>query len=421
MSRNRRNKRNTKKITDVISLKKFLIILITLLSIILICLGFIFYRNKQDRLLLAQQREELDKKIESIFTETMQNIAYSNKNAPDNIIRISAVGDILCGNEMLQDAYNEQTNTYLFEYMFRNIPSFIERSDIVIGTMETNFTNNSYSCYGKRNSPKTFADAVKNSGINLVSVTTNHSLDYGVQGLAETKDYLQELGFSTVGDRLGEDTVTIKNIKDVKIAFLSYTYGIEEQNRKTKEELDTVNIFSKELAKEELEYAKENAEYIFVIMHWGDDYATKPSKDQEEVADFLIKNGANVILGNHPAVIQPMEVKQNSEGENVFVAYSLGNYISSISNETSKVELALNIEIRKRGQDGKVVLSKVDYTPIYALDHGQNAENRYELIDMKGVAKEYAGGNTSIVDKKTYQKLLDGLELLERVVEQKEE
>ena len=182
-----------------------------------------------------------------------------------------------------------------------------------------------------------------------------------------------------------------------------------------------MNIYSEESAKKDLEYAKENADYIFVIMHWGEDYATNPSKEQKEIADFLIENGANVILGNHPAVIQPMEVRKNEEGENVFIAYSLGNYISSIDYANSKIELVLNIELRKSGEDGKVYLSKVDYTPIYVLDRGQDAENRYQLIDMKGIAKAYANGNKDIVSKETYEELLKGLDLLEEVVETNEE
>lgn len=417
MARNRRNKRSFKKITDVISLKMFLILLTILLTIIAICLGTIFYRNYLDEQLLAKQSEELNQKIESIFEETIQNIADSNSTKRDSIIRLSAVGDILCGEEMLQDAYQEETKTYSFTHMFQNITGFLQRSDIILGTMETNFTNNSYSGYGKRNSPKEFAQAVRNTGVNLVSISTNHSLDYGVVGLKQTKDYLQELGFATVGDALGENTVTIQTIKNTDIAFLSYTYGVEDQSSKSKEELETLNIYSEEKAKKDLEYAKENAQYIFVIMHWGEDYVATPSKEQEEIADFLIENGANVILGNHPAVIQPMEIRQNSNGENVFIAYSLGNYISSINHANSKIELVLNIELRKSGEDGKVYLSKVDYTPIYVLDHGENAQNRYELIDMKGTAKAYASGNKEIVDKKTYQELLEGLELLEKVVE----
>lgn len=421
MARNRRNKRDKKqsKVAEVVSSKTFFIMSVILIFIIIICTITISNRNNQEKLLLAKQREELEKEIEAIFTETAENIANSN-NTRDTIIRISAVGDILCGEEMLDDAYQKELNMYNFAPMFENITSFIEGSDVTLGTMETNFTDNEYSGYGNRNSPKEFAQAVKDSGIDLVSISTNHSLDYGIDGLKETKEYLQELEFKTVGDNLGENRVLIQDIKDTKIAFLSYTYAVENQSNKTEEELNSINIFSEEIAKQDLEYAKENADYIIVIMHWGDPYATKQSKEQEKIADFLVENGADTILGNHPAVIQPMEVRQNAEGENVFIAYSLGNYSSSISNDNSKVELVLNIELRKRGEDGKVVLSKVDYTPIYVLDNGTKAENRYELIDMKGTAKAYANGNTEIIDKKTYKKLIEGLELLEEVVGQTE-
>ncbi len=425
MSRKRRSQRkmSMNKVVDAISLKKFFIIAIPLIIIISICSSVICYRNYQDRKLLAEQRMELEKSIEDIFVATSQSIEENTMNTPNEVIRISAVGDILCGEEMLSDAYQKDSKSYQFDYMFKNITNFVKESDIVLGTMETSFTDNTYSGYGNRNSPKEFGQAVKDSGINLVSITTNHSLDYGIDGIKKTKSYLQELGFSTVGDRLDEQTVNIQTIKDKKIAFLSYTYGVENQNKKSKKELQSINIYSEKLAKQELDYAKENADFIFVIMHWGEPYATEVSDEQRKIADFLVENGADVILGNHPAAIQPMEVRKNKEGEDVFIAYSLGNYISSISNEVSKVELVLNIEITIDSENEKLTLTKVDYTPIYALDNGLDAQNRYELIDMKGIAKRYASGDIRVVDKNTYNKLLDGLKLLENVVkvEEKEE
>ncbi|MGN1270161.1 MAG: CapA family protein [Clostridia bacterium] len=417
MSRNRRNKRNQKKITELISLKTFLILLVILILIISISSTIILYRKHQDKLLLAKQREELEKEIEAIFTEASENINNTNNTKRDSIIRISAVGDILCGDEMLNDAKEGQN--YDFTHMFSNITSFIKGSDIALGTMETNFTNNTYSGYGNRNSPIEFAKAVKNSGINLVSISTNHSLDYGVEGLKETKEKLQELEFETVGDTLGENSVVIKDIKDTKIAFLSYTYGIENSSYKSKEELNSINIFSKKKAEADLKYARDNSEYIIVIMHWGDLYTTTVSKSQKEIAEFLVENGANIILGNHPAVIQPMEIKKNLKGENVLVAYSLGNYISTINYDNSKIELILNIEIRKSIEEQKVILTKVEYTPLYVLDNGEKAQNRYQLIDMKAVAMAYANGNTSIVSKNTYNKLIEGIKLLENVLKVK--
>lgn len=416
MSRNRRNKRNIRKILNLREITPFFITAIILAAIIVICSTTIIYRNKQDEELLARQRIELEKNIEAIFEETEKNIANSNNTIRDSTIRISAVGDILCENSILEDAYDKNTNSYDFKSMFKNMSTFFADSDITVGTMETNFTNNEYSGYGKRNGPISFAEAIKNTGIDLVSISTNHSLDYGIEGLQETKRALEGLEYDVVGDNLGESRVKIKTIKNTKIAFLSYTYGFENQNSKTKDELDIANMYNSEIAKQDLEYAKENADYSIVIMHWGDAYSTKPNKEQQNIAKFLVENGADMILGNHASAVQKMEIMQNSEGKNVLVAYSLGNYISGETMDISKIELVLNIELRKNGETGEVVLSKVDYKPIYVLDNGTKAENRYELIDMKETAKAYAEGNKKIVNKATYNKLVEGLKKLEGII-----
>ena len=416
MSRNRRNKRSSRSILEVMSSKTFITLTIILAIIIVICSVTIFYRNNKEKKILAEQRAELEKNIEAIFEETEKNIANSNNTVRDSIIRISAVGDILCENSILEDAYDKGTQNYDFTPMFKNMSTFFADSDITVGTMETNYTDNKYSGYGQRNSPISFAEALKNIGIDLVSISTNHSLDYGIEGLQETKRALEGIGYDVVGDNLGESRVKIKTIKNTKIAFLSYTYGFENQNSKTKEELDSANIYNSEIAKKDLEYAKENADYSIIIMHWGDAYSTKPNKEQQNIAKFLVENGADMILGNHASAVQKMEVMQSPEEKNVLVAYSLGNYISGETMDISKIELVLNIELRKSGETGEVVLSKVDYTPIYVLDRGTKAENRYELIDMKGTAKAYAEGNKKIVNKETYNKLVEGLKKLEGII-----
>lgn len=416
MARNRRNKRSSRSILEVMSSKTFITLTIILAIIIVICSVTIFYRNNKEKKILAEQRAELEKNIEAIFEETEKNIANSNNTVRDSIIRISAVGDILCENSILEDAYDKGTQNYDFTSMFKNMSTFFADSDITVGTMETNYTDNKYSGYGQRNSPISFAEALKNIGIDLVSISTNHSLDYGIEGLQETKRALEGIGYDVVGDNLGESRVKIKTIKNTKIAFLSYTYGFENQNSKTKEELDSANIYNSEIAKKDLEYAKENADYSIIIMHWGDAYSTKPNKEQQNIAKFLVENGADMILGNHASAVQKMEVMQSPEGKDVLVAYSLGNYISGETMDISKIELVLNIELRKSGETGEVVLSKVDYTPIYVLDRGTKAENRYELIDMKGTAKAYAEGNKKIVNKETYNKLVEGLKKLEGII-----
>lgn len=414
----RRNKRKITRIKDLLTMKNFLIIVGILAVIICISIGVMIYRNYQDKQLLAKQKDEVTKQIDDIFTETLNNISTTNEEVEkmDKIVRISAVGDILCGDEMLMNAKNED-NSYDFNNIFKNVSQFFERSDVTVGTMETNFTNAQFSGYNKSNSPREFAMAVKKAGVNLVSLAHNHALDYGVDGIKDTKRYLQEMEYNVAGDRLEGNNVLVKEVKGVKIAFLAYTYGINDEGGKTNKELDSVYIFNEEQAKQDIEYAKENADTICVLMHWGDMYSNEVSDEQKKIADFLVDNGVTLIIGTHPATVQPMEIRQNKEGKNVLVAYSLGNFCSSISEDNAKVELILNIEIRKSGEDGEVYLKKVDYTPLYMLDKGATAENRYEIVDMKNTALQYASGN-EVVSRETYNKLINGLDLLEQLLKQ---
>ena len=362
----------------------------------------------------------MEKQSELIFTEIEDNIKQANQNISesDEIIKMSAVGDILCSEAMITDAYDTKSKIYDFSHMFSEASKYLEKSDIVMGTMETNFTTGKYN---DENAPKEFAKAVKDSGINLVTITHNHSLDLGLSGLNDTKKLLTELGYSVVGDKIeNSNAVIIKKVKNTNIAFLTYTYGVNYQSSKKKSELKAVNLYSEEQVKSDVKYAKDNgAEYICVMIHWGDAINETVSKSQKEMANFLVENGADIILGAHPSVVQPMEVRENSEGKKVFIAYSIGTYISTLSDDNAKIELVLNIELRKSGKDGRVYLNKVNYTPIYVLDNGEKSENRFELVDMKATALEYANGYKEKITRTTYDKMVKGLKKLDNLLNKK--
>lgn len=380
MARNRRNTRRIKSIEDVLNMKTFLIIIGILCVVIFSCIGINQYRRYQDKMVMAKEREELDRQTQEIFNNLNEKIAQTNQNISesDSIIKMSAVGDILCSEEMLDDAYDAEKKTYDFSHMFANVSNYINDADIVMGTMETGILDGEYN---SERAPVEFAEAVNDSGVNLVTIAHNHSLDNGVDGLNETRDNLEKVGFDVIGDRFEEtNAVEIKEVKNAKIAFLTYTCLMDNEEQRTKEELNCVNMYSEKQAKEDIKYAKENgADYICVLIHWGDAITKQISDEQKQIANFLVDNGVDMILGAHPSVVQDMEVKQNKEGKNVFIAYSIGTYISTLPEEETRTELVLNIELRRSGKDGKVYLNKVDYTQIHMTDNGTDAKDRFVL------------------------------------------
>ena len=427
--RNRRNTRKRNVVISTITNRNFIIIVSVLLVLILISFGIIKIRNYQDEQLMARQAEELEKQTGEIFSAMENNLTGKNTESEgktentNQTVTISAVGDILCQMDMIEDAY--ENNGYNFSHMFNEITQYVKNADLTIGTMETNFTDNSFSGVGKYNSPIEFLNATKNSGINLVSIAHNHELDYGVNGLQTTVQKIQEEGLSVTGlknnieNENPEFTGLIKDVKGIKIAFLGYTYGLSNEQELNEEEKSYANIFTEELAKKDLEYAKENSNFIVVMMHWGNVNESTISDEQNTIANFLIENGVDVILGSHPSVVEPMKIVQNSEGKNVLVAYSLGNYISSLKYEDANLELVLNIEITKTSDSDIAILQRVDYTPIYMLDNGEGTENRFQLIDMKQVAKDYAGGKRDRISRATYDDIIKKLEKLKELLNAK--
>lgn len=423
--RNRRNTRRKNIVLDTITNKNFIIIVSILIAIMIISIGIIQFRKYQDKQLLAKQAQELEKQTGEIFL-AMEKDLNNSHSASGEIVRtstakIAAVGDILCQMDMIDDAHSN--GNYDFSSTFSNITHFVKNSDLAIGTLETNFVDGrNYSGVGKYNTPIEFLTAVKNSGINLVSLAHNHELDYGIDGLNETVTKVQAQNMSVTGisnnkeNENKEFTGIIKEINGIKIAFIGYTYGLSNENELSEEEKSIANIYSEELVQKDLEYAKQNSNYIIAIMHWGDVNTSTISEYQNNTTDFLINNGVDMILGTHPTVVEPMKIIQNAEGKNILVAYSLGNYISTYNYENADVELILNIQIAKSSDSDKAVLQKVDYTPIYMLDNGTRAENRFELTDMKKLAKDYANGDTSKISRATYDKLIKKLDELQDIV-----
>ena len=439
--RNRRNTRKRNVVLDTITNKNFIIIVSILLAVIIVAEGVIQIRKYQDRKLLAKQAEELEKQTGEIFTAIENNLTSPSNNGETTVItrtaRISAVGDILCQMDMIDDAKID--DGYDFSHMFTEISKFVKNSDIAIGTLETNFVDGKYSGVGKYNSPIEFLKAVKDSGIGLVSLAHNHVLDYGTQGLETTISKIKEQNIEITGikensERTNEQdenildeekqenpdfTGNIKEINGIKVAFLGYTYGLSNENEVNEEEKKKANIYSEELAKKDIEYAKQSSNYIIAIMHWGDVNSSEISEYQRNITSFLVENGVDMILGAHPSVVEPMEMIKTEEGKNVLVAYSLGNYMSTLKYDDANVELILNIQISRSSDSDKAVLQKVDYKPIYVLDNGTKAENRFELTDMKKLAQDYANGDTSRISRKTYESIISKLEKLQNTVNSK--
>lgn len=366
-----------------------------------------------------------------------ENISQDNSNSEDSdltvkttkkediTINMSVIGDIMCHNSQYIDAFSG--STYDFSYVFSDIKHYIDNADIAIGNLETTFAGaaRGYSNYPTFNTPEQLAQNLKDFGIDVVSTANNHCMDTGYKGLVSTLDYLDSAGISHTGtSRTQEEqnTVLIKDINGIKIAFLSFTYGTNGIPVSL-ERTYSVNLISDELILNQLQLAKaQNPDLICVSMHWGIEYQNTQNKEQERLADLLFQNGTDIILGSHPHVLQPMEKRtitlEDGSTKDGFVIYSLGNFMSGQTKERTRNSIILNIELTKNGETDKISIGNISYIPIYMYKNTSKTTQKYLVLDIENAIKQYDSGN-HIINSSTYSTLKTELSRIKNTMESK--
>ncbi len=323
----------------------------------------------------------------------------------DTKINIAVVGDIMCHNTQFQDAYNKSTDSYDFTYVFEDVKEYLSEPDLTIGNLETTLAGKSvgYSGYPTFNTPEILAQNLKDLGIDVLSTVNNHCMDKGIKGLQSTIDELDKVGIKHTGTfKTEEDANTVLTVdaNGVKLGIIAYTYGTNGI-AVPKGYSYSVNLIDKEKIGKDIERVKaENVDVIVAIMHWGIEYQTSPNKEQQDLADFLFKNGVDLVLGGHPHVLQTMEKRdielEDGTHKDGFIVYSLGNFISGQVKTYTKQSVILNIGLTKHvnGDEKSISIDDVSYVPVYMYD--SKGTPRYKLLDIRKNMKAYQDGENSI-------------------------
>ena len=347
---------------------------------------------------------------------------------PNIVSSLAVCGDAMSHMPQTRDAYDSQAGAYDYKPMIRFAKPWIEQADYAVVNLETTFAGGpDYSGFPAFNTPDALGDALKDAGFDLVSTANNHCLDRGYDGMVRTLDVLDKLGLAHVGtyrsaeERAAQNGVYVADMGGIKVAFLSYTYGTNGIPV-SKSHPDTVNILhtdymsdtqvlDTERIADDLAAAEAlSPDLIAVIVHWGVEYQTTQNEHQEEIADFLFDHGADVILGSHPHVLQPMETRTLTDRDGTthtgFVCWSLGNFISSQNDEYTDTTVVLNLELTKNPNTGVTDVTKVGYVPLYMLDREQEVDGeRFTLLDAHRGIEEYASGDSSYIPASTEKKL----------------
>lgn len=271
-------------------------------------------------------------------------------------LQLMAVGDNLLHMGIVATGKQED-GSYNFDFLFQGIKEYLDLAEIKIINQETILGGNElgFSGYPLFNSPTEVGDSIEKAGFNVVLQATNHSADKGIGGLLHCVEFWeQKEDILMVGiDKDSEFTyeIPILEVEGIKVAVLNYTYSPNMEtipksiqgylNILCDWDLDTGRIdFTKLNSQvvEDIQRAEEIADFTIVCPHWGTEYSTKPSEVQRDFAKQMTDAGADLIIGTHPHVVQPVEWVEGENGQEALCFYSLGNYVSTQKDPLNMLE-----------------------------------------------------------------------------------
>ncbi len=281
------------------------------LSIILILIGvfFNFYKPNQD---------------------------YNYVRPDSNIV--DEVNVLIFGDMMLDRNVRNIINKKGFDRFFAGVSEIVKGADIAVANLEGPFTDYPSITASLTNKALQFtfdpklAYKLSEFGFDILGLANNHTLNFGSDGLGQTKKYIGNAGMIYYGDPLNKDEIsTIVNKNGIKIAFI----GFHEFNY-----INYNNVFN------EIERLKNDVDIIIVTPHWGIEYEKVPTDKMREWARLFIDSGANIVVGAHPHVIGISEKYNNGT-----IYYSLGNFVfDQYFSEDTMNGLALKIKILKNNK-----------------------------------------------------------------------
>ncbi len=241
-------------------------------------------------------------------------------------LKFLATGDGLIHSVIFR--YYKTDDGYDFTNAIKDVADITKNYDIVYYNQETPVGDSSitYSGYPLFYTPSSYVDAMINIGFNTISLASNHSLDKGEKGILNTLNYFKTTNTLYNGMNASEEernNYIIKEKNNITYTMLSYTTltnGLSTPSGKSY----LLNTYNKEKVKQDIEAVRDQVDVLIVAMHWGIEYQNKPNAEQIEIAQYLSSLGVDIIIGNHPHILQPVAIIDNT-----ICFYSLGNFISN--------------------------------------------------------------------------------------------
>ena len=293
--------------------------------------------------------------------------------APSDTLEMMIIGDVMMHTPQMKHDCRR---------FFADIAPALAAADIAVANMEFSLGGEPYTGYPAFSAPDYIAPYVAGCGIDVFLTANNHILDRRSTGLERTLGIYRSMSdsvlftgsASSAEEHMKVNPLVVRS-HGISIALVNFTY---DTNGITVKGWPNTSYQDRDSVHAAIMRAKErNADFIIALPHWGEEYHLRHSEEQRRWAEWLVSEGVDAIVGGHPHVVQ-----DTTHIEGVPVIYSLGNAVSNMSRENTRLELAVRLKFVKNGFSGEKVMLEPELLPMWCTLPGRLCDS-YATIFIK--------------------------------------
>ena len=360
-----------------------------------------------------------------------------------SVVKLTLAGDLVM-HTPLHDEALQPDGSYDYAPIFEDVAHYVEEADYALCCFEGAFTGDGkWTGYPLFHVPDDLAYSLKEVGFDLINMASNHAMDAWHEGIIRTLDVLDDAGLDHVGayrtqeERDEDNGIVVKEINGVSIAFLNFTYGtngipVDDTpyglNVYTTDYMTYCSKVDYDMLDADMAAARAlETDIIAVSVHWGGEYVTGATQYQRDLADYFFAQGADLVIGGHPHVPEPMELRtvtdEDGNERTGFLCYCLGNLLSCQTRRYTDLTCMVQLELTKDPATGETEISSCEYIPMIMLNIGDFGISRQtagwgrRLWDIRAAIADYESGDDrgGIITPYMYSTLQTALEDCESI------
>ena len=302
-------------------------------------------------------------------------------------IHVAAAGDLNITDKVVWSG--QTSNDFNYTNAFMDVAPILSEADLTLMNFEGNVCGSPYGTE-TGSAPQQLLEGLKLAGVDVLQMANSVSIKNGLLGLTSTLANIRAAGLEPVGAYSSAEEFrkskgyTICQVDDVKIAIVAFTKGVGSLGLPVGSE-DCVNLLyedyyttyrtiNKTGIREILRAAEsEKPDLTIAMLHWGSEFNEEISDSQKSIAELMISEGVDAIIGSHPHLVHQIDY---DEEDGTIVAYSLGDFFGDGERGGTNYSIILDLEITKDYDSGVTKITGYNYTPIYTLAENQCDGNR---------------------------------------------